>query len=158
MVAKKFFEKTPNEPKTYFKIGNMFYLYKNIKYAALAYHKLTKQNIDYIEDGLLEIRDETPIKEKDFSDLYVVSAKEKNDVQVIHNKLSNIAAINIYDGGMFSSRVEDNTYYSAVYDKNGKQVFTTNNPFDDNGLGAPYISEYDLPAKVVVNYRRSAYR
>lgn len=155
--TEKIFDKAPNPPKTYFRIGNIFYLYQNINYAAKAWYKIKKGEAAVVYDGLIEVRDETPSPvPQDEYKYYQIYAKEKNDCSVhFDGRLNNIASIQIEDGGVMSASVVSDQYYSSVYDKNQKQVFQTNDPFEDNGLGSPYVSSYDLPATVVINYKKT---
>ncbi len=84
---------------------------------------------------------------------YSLATTGSNDATVFVSNVDWVdASISVEDGGVMSSNVNANNYSSKVFDNKGNLIKSYSNPFDDNGLSQPKLTQYQLPGKIIVNY------
>lgn len=129
------------------------FLYSTARQAATALYKIEHGIDSYPVEGLIGVYN-LKIEDKSSTNMGFQLSKEDEKYISVFNSGGNDygGSIHIIDDG----QVEKENYNSMVMDKNGKVLFQTNDPFDDNGIGAPSFRTYDLPVSVSIMFRKKS--
>jgi hypothetical protein len=129
------------------------FLYSAARQAATALYKIEHGIDSYPVEGLIGVYN-LKIEDKSSTNMGFQLSKEDEKYISVFNSGGNDygGSIHIIDDG----QVEKENYNSMVMDKNGKVLFQTNDPFDDNGIGAPSFRTYDLPVSVSIMFRKKS--